>query len=178
MINDISEIKTMRISKGMTQKNLSEISGVSQAMIARIEKGDVSPSFSNVKRIIDALNQYNKNDIKISNIMSKKIISIPSDKSIKNAASKMRKYSISQLPVINEKKLVGMISEKNIAHALAENSEKNIVENIMDSPPPVVDIKTSFEVIKGLLEYTPVIIVSKKGKYSGLITRADLLSLI
>ena len=44
-----------RISKNMTQKELSEITGITQADISRIENGTRNPSLAMVKRIAAGL---------------------------------------------------------------------------------------------------------------------------
>ena len=45
-----------RIRAGLTQTQLSERSGISQADICRLEKGVRNPSLSLLKRLADALN--------------------------------------------------------------------------------------------------------------------------
>lgn len=53
---EISElIRSSRVEAGMTQKQLSELSGIPQANISRIESGKICPSVGALKRIADAL---------------------------------------------------------------------------------------------------------------------------
>ena len=49
-------ILNARIQAGLTQTQLSEKSGISQADICRLEKGTRNPSLSILKRLADALN--------------------------------------------------------------------------------------------------------------------------
>jgi Predicted transcriptional regulator with C-terminal CBS domains len=41
------ELERIRKQVGMTQKELAKLSRVSQSLIAKIERGDVDPSFKN-----------------------------------------------------------------------------------------------------------------------------------
>lgn len=48
-------IKKFRTEKGLTQKELGEIIGISQSAIGQLEKNENTPKFSTLKRIADAL---------------------------------------------------------------------------------------------------------------------------
>lgn len=58
------EIKIARISKNLTQKRLSELTGIAQADISKLEKGLLNPSIKLIKRITDAIGK--KLEIKIT----------------------------------------------------------------------------------------------------------------
>lgn len=51
----IEEIIKARHEKGISQKQLQEISGVSQPVIARMEKGYTSPQIETVLKVLNAL---------------------------------------------------------------------------------------------------------------------------
>ena len=55
MIITGSTIKKMRLEAGLTQKQLAELARVSQAHVAKIEKGRVDPRLSTVNRILQVL---------------------------------------------------------------------------------------------------------------------------
>ncbi len=46
----------LRVKNGLTQKKLSEISGVSPSIIAKIEIGKMIASKNNIKKLLTALN--------------------------------------------------------------------------------------------------------------------------
>ncbi len=48
----ISELIQARKEKGITQKQLEELSGVSQPVIARIERGTTSPNISTLTKLL------------------------------------------------------------------------------------------------------------------------------
>jgi len=107
--------------------------------------------------------------------MNPKVVSVSSIDNIKNAISKMRKLGISQMPVIEDHKAIGTISETIVLDALLENKGKT-VEDIMEDAPPIVSKKASIKLISDLLRHYPLVLVSKTGKLVGVITKADLLS--
>lgn len=69
-------------------------------------------------------------DVEISKIMSKPLISIDPDSSIREAARVMLKNKIRRLPVIKEDKLVGIIVVSDLARQL---SKKTITEEILEA---------------------------------------------
>jgi predicted transcriptional regulator len=86
----------------------------------------------------------------------------------------MKKYQISQLPVIDNHKLVGLVSESTILDALL-NSKATQVKDVMQESPPIVSKATSIQVVSNLLKHFPMVAVSEEGKLVGLITKSDLL---
>ena len=86
----------------------------------------------------------------------------------------MKKFDISQMPVIDDHKAVGLISESILLDALMENKGKKVAE-IMEEAPPTVSKTASIKVLSSLLHHYPMVLVSESGKLIGLITKADLL---
>ena len=176
MVIDIKEIKEIRKKLDLTQGQLAKRADVSQSLIAKIEAGRLDPTYSNAIKIFDALKDFGeKQEVKAEQIMSEKMISILPDDSIKDAITKMKKQGFSQLPVIQEHKAIGLISESDILDSLIENKGET-VEDIMEGAPPVVSGETSASVISNLLKYFQMVLVSKKGKLVGVITKTDLLA--
>lgn len=69
-------------------------------------------------------------DVKISEIVSKPLITIDPKSSLKDAARLMLKNKIRRLPVVTEEKLVGIITVSDFAQHL---SKKTITEQILDA---------------------------------------------
>lgn len=175
MTYELDEVKKIRKKLGMTQTQLANRAGVSQSLIAKIESGIIDPTYTKTKKIFNALSELEKKeDIKAEQLMMGKIISVPSDTSIKEAIAKMRKFQISQIPIIDDYKLVGLVSESTILDALL-NSKSTKVKEIMQEAPPIVSKKTSVQVVSNLLRHYPMVLVSEEGKLIGLITKSDLL---
>lgn len=185
-MEEISEIKYIRTELGITQEQLANASGVSQSLIARIERGDIDPRYSNVKAVFDTLKKLrekDKDEIRAENIMVQNIISVSRQDTVEYAAKIMKKHRISQLPVIDNDKVMGCISEKTIIDriVLGENlhelSGKKVGE-VMDSSVPVIDKKSSLSLVSILLEHSPAVIVTDEGTVRGIIAKADLLKFL
>ena len=172
---ELSEIKKIRKSLGLTQTDLAKRANVSQSLIAKIESGKIDPTFTKTKKIFDTLNDMeNKEEIKAEELMNRKVISISPDDNIKESVEKMKKFEISQMPVIDGHNVVGLVSESTLLDALI-NKKSNKIEEIMEESPPTVSKTASVKVVSSLLKHYPVVLVSESGKLAGLITKADLL---
>lgn len=176
MTYELNEIRVIRKKLGITQFDLAKRSNVSQSMIAKIEAGRLDPSYTNAQKIFIALEELGKKkELKAKDLMNKNIISIKPEENIRKVIQKMRKFQISQMPVIEEKRVVGFISESIVLDCFTKKGCE-YVKDIMKESPPIVPVETSIQVVSNLLKFYPVIMVSKGGNLLGLITKADLLS--
>jgi len=177
MENDLEEIKVMRKKLGLTQTELANISGVSQSLVAKIELKRIDPTFSKTKRIFETLqNLEHKSSTKAKEIMNKKIISIKVKDSIKDVLKKMRDYEISQIPVI-DKDVKGIVSESSILTQIQQG--KNIIDlkvnEVMSDTPPILSEESDVNLVTNMLKYHPIILISKYGRLTGVITKSDIL---
>ena len=172
---ELGEIKVIRKKLDLTQFELAKRAGVSQSLIAKIESGILDPTYTNAKKIFMALSDLEKKkELKAEDIVNKKIISINPDDDIKNAIYKMKKFQISQMPVIKDNKSIGFISESTVLENLTEK-KANFVKDIMEESPPIISKETSSQLISSLLKHYSMILVARGGNLIGLITKADLL---
>jgi len=173
---DLSEIKKIRKNLGLTQTELAKQSNVSQSLIAKIESNRIDPTFTKTKKIFETLNDMEKKDeVKAEELMNKKLVSVIPDEDIKDCISKMKKFEISQMPVIEDHKAIGLISESTLLESLMENKGKKVNDIMVDAPPTVAKT-ASIQVISNLLHHYPMVLVSESGKLVGLITKSDLLN--
>lgn len=175
MTYELEEVKKIRKKLGLTQTGLANRAGVSQSLIAKIESGRIDPTYTKAKRIFAALSELEKKeDMKAEQLMTSRIISVGSNDSIKDAIAKMKKSQISQLPVIDDHNMVGLVSESTILEALLSSKEAR-VRDVMQEAPPIVSRNTSVQIVSNLLRHFPIVIVSEEGKLVGLITKSDLI---
>ena len=64
--------------------------------------------------------------MQIKNLMSEDIITIDKDQNLSDALKLLRKHNVSRLPVINNKELVGIISERDIANKLGSSKYESM----------------------------------------------------
>lgn len=174
---EVAEIKNIRKRVGMTQGELAKLADVSQSMIAKIESGLLDPSYSNAKKIFAALDSLtNKKNIQIEQVMVKKIISVSPNDTLKDAIETMKKYGISQTPVIDGNSVAGFISEGILLDAIMNtHNPKARISEVMSEAPPIVAVSADIDAASHLLKYYPLVLVSDKGKLVGVLTKADLL---
>jgi predicted transcriptional regulator len=171
-----SSLKKLRTEARLTQKELAEMAGVSQAHIAKIERGKVDPRLSTVNRIFQALQTGKERRSK--DIMTEGVIfAKPSDNVLK-ASEVMVKNAVSQLPVSDRGRIVGTITEESIVRNLRSDLANEKVRNVMDPPLPTSSEEASIDSIRPLLERNAGVLVKRGSEVVGIITRSDLLKTI
>jgi predicted transcriptional regulator len=152
-------------------------------MINQIESGRCKPSYDTAKRIFEILLSMESNmSIKAGDICNKNLITIQSEESLSIAIHKMRDHSISQLPVFNGGRLVGILTEDNLAKIMVEHSGKDIhlirIVCVMEPPPPLVDASTPAKALNSLVRFDKSVLVGEKGTVVGIITLTDTLKIV
>ncbi len=169
-------LKKMREEIGMTQEQLAETVGISQAHVAKIENEKVNPRLSTVNKIMSVLKS--NSTLGCNGFTTKKVIYVSQKDSVNRAVKLMKKNDVSQLPVIDEGICVGSISDKTIIRNLDRISGSTKILQVMEEPLPTVNCGEEMEVIKTLLEYHPAILVTERGKIIGILTKSDLFDLL
>ena len=184
MLPSLDEIAKKRKMFGLTQKQLARMAGVSQSFIAKIESGKIDPSYNKVKAIFDVLEKMEtKVNHTAKKIFHKGVVGIQRNETIGKAISLMMKHGYSQLPVFDGEQVVGCISEKTILNQVTAGKElsqlsQGLVEEVMDEAPPQIDENAPLPLVSSLLHAYPAVLVTKKGKVIGIITKADLFKVI
>ena len=180
MLPSLEEIRKKRVSLGLTQGGLAKLSGVSQSLVAKIESGKAEPSYSNAKKIFEALDSLHaKEEKKAEEIMLSPVFSARISEPIGKTLSLMREKGVSQLPVLEEGVVVGTISENAVLSLIEkgyrmEDIRKTPVREAMEPALPQVGRSTRYSSVIQLLKESPAILVVEKGKILGIITKADL----
>ncbi|HLC75486.1 MAG TPA: CBS domain-containing protein [Candidatus Nanoarchaeia archaeon] len=179
--HDLSEIKKIRKKLGLTQSQLAKKASVSQSLIAKIEAEKLDPGYSKTKQIFDALEQLTQNEeLAAADIMNRKIMTAKANDSVADIIKIMKKHAISQMPVVDSEKPVGMISEHGILDSLSNGValQQQKAKDIMEDCPPIITPQTKISVFAHLLRYFPIVLIVSKGKLEGLISKADVIERI
>ncbi len=107
----------------------------------------------------------------------KNAITVPPTDSLAGAYRKMKMYDVSQLPVIEEGKLIGLLSETDILLAVMSNPKGFTipVADAMTKKLVTIGPKDGIESLPPIFEQGMIAIVMDKGEFLGLITPIDLL---
>ncbi|HIH11866.1 TPA: CBS domain-containing protein [Candidatus Woesearchaeota archaeon] len=182
MIQSLEQIRHLRKKYHLSQKDLAQRAGVSQSLIAKIESGSLDPTFTKAQHIFTALEKLqDTREVKAKQIMNTKVLIAGSHESLREIIKRMKNKGISQVPVMEKGKVVGMISENTILFKIAEHPTRiNTLTagEVMDNVPPIVGMETGLQTLLYLLQEFPVVLVAEKGETKGIISKTDVLGRI
>jgi cystathionine beta-synthase len=94
------------------------------------------------------------------------------------AFGRMKLYEVSQLPVLEDGRVVGFVDEEDLLHAVVHEPQKFSapVASVMSTKLTTVSIGESIDRVTEILDAGHVPLVLDGGKFIGLITRIDLLN--
>jgi len=124
--------------------------------------------------------------MKVKEFMTKKVIVVDKDVDLKYVLDLMKKHNITKIPVVENKKLMGMITDNNIVYKLGSIRKKGIpasrlhassvIDKEIDCISPNTDVDT---ILKKVGKPGPTILcVVENDMLVGVITKADLLPLV
>ena len=94
------------------------------------------------------------------------------------AYQRMKMYDVSQLPVMQEEKIVGIVDESDVLLHVHQNQERftDLVATAMVRELEVLDVSSPIDTLMPIFDAGKVAIVLEGEKFIGLITRIDLLN--
>ncbi|MDH5782788.1 MAG: CBS domain-containing protein [Candidatus Bathyarchaeota archaeon] len=116
---------------------------------------------------------------KVGDVMIKNVVTVDADATVKEAAEIMNKHEIGCLVVMKGKKLVGILTERDMLKRVlgeSRNPEKTKASEIMTTPvittSPTTDlVKAAKLMFENNVKKLPVV---SKGKLVGIVTLTDL----
>jgi cystathionine beta-synthase len=109
---------------------------------------------------------------------SKDTVTIGPDEPLANAYKRMKLYDVSQLPVVENDKLVGILDESDLLLAVADRADRfnDRVAGAMETELTEIDVKAPVKDLMPIFNRDFVAIVKQGEQFLGLITRVDLLN--
>ena len=184
MLPSLEEVAKKRRRLDLTQKQLARLAGVSQSLIAKLESRKIDPSYNKVKAIFDALQRLEiKTEARAEEVLHDKVVGVQKSDTVSKAVRLMTDHGYSQLPVFDGEHAVGSISEKTMLGQVLAGKDLTQVSmltagDIMEEAFPQVGEDAPLPLISGLLQVYPAVLISKKGKVVGIVTKADLLKML
>ncbi|KAA0002789.1 MAG: CBS domain-containing protein [Thermoplasmata archaeon] len=172
---DLKEILTTVGKPGLTMLLVIE----NDKLVGVVTKADLLPLVKGCK--------------KVKEVMTQEVFTVRPYERVIHARRIMLDNNIARIPVVDEGKVIGMLSDKEIAFAFAEvkksfplghqhhHVRELLVEDVMKIPAITIKEDESIEdATKKMMEYEigclPV--VDDEGKLKGIITRTDLVKLL
>lgn len=181
MTLDIRSIGPTRKKLGLTQLQLARLSGVSQSLIAKIESGEIDPTYSRALSIFHSLeNELNKrkDTKKVTDVMTKNIIHVGPADSLGKVIEIMKQKAISQLPVFDDRLCVGSVNDEMFVDWFTKYGnklDKIRVGEVMQECFPTIPNSTDLSLVVEMLRFHKAILVIGQGKAIGIITKSDLI---
>jgi cystathionine beta-synthase len=117
----------------------------------------------------------------IANHKDEPLVSVYAEELVSHAIAKMRKFNISQIPVMRDGKVVGSLDETHTYQLLVEDQSKlnAPISSIMQKAFPVVKESTSIEEISKLInKETPAVLVDLANGKFDIVTKQDIIAAI
>jgi cystathionine beta-synthase len=118
-------------------------------------------------------------DLIVAKYEDKSVVVVAPEDTLSTAYSRMKLYDISQLPVMEGNRIVGILDESDILLRVTANDEhafKQDVRSCMTHELETLAPRSSIESVIAELKKGLVVIVADEQRFYGLITRIDLLN--
>ena len=172
MFPSLNDIARRRHRLGMTQNGLAKLSGVSQSLITKIERGLVVPNYSLACEIFDVLErEEHRTERKARDVMHQPVMLLAPNDPVSKAISLAKRHAVSQFPVVQKDIVVGSIT----TGMLVGIGKDVLVSEVMNGPFPTVSGDTPISGVASLLKSSQAVIVVDGGSIRGIIAAENLL---
>jgi CBS domain-containing protein len=124
--------------------------------------------------------------MKVKEIMTSKVITVDKDESLKRVLDLMKKHNITKIPVLDQKKFFGLVTDNVIAYKLGSIRKRSVTASRLHASSvtekeiqiihPDEEVKN---IVKTVGEPGPTMLpVVEKDRLVGVVTKADLLPLV
>jgi len=178
-VDTLTEIRRRRVALGISLGELARAIGRSDATLSRIERGQIRPSYELVQRIfayLEAQEGLTTPRLTLGEIMHRPLVSVESKAPLAAAAQRMESGAYSQLPVVDDGRVVGSLSESALLRVLARSNANRVrVRDVVEPPYPVLDVGFPADLLPPLFGRYPAVLVTQQGELEGIVTKADLI---
>jgi len=177
----LSEIRRRRRALGLPLGEVARAVNRSDATLSRIERGQIRPSYELVQRILTYLEEKERalvTHLTATDVMTRQVRTVDAATSLVDAARLMEHHAISQIPVTENGRVTGSLSEAGVLRTLAQSSSRRSpprVRDVQENMYPQVDLDFPTDLLADLLARVPAVLVTHRGNLSGIITRSDLI---
>ncbi|MHA2251753.1 MAG: CBS domain-containing protein [Candidatus Kariarchaeaceae archaeon] len=181
MFPKLKEIKRIREKIGWSQAELASKADIAQSTITKYESGKQIPSYEIATKLFSVLLEEDiQLDPSVSEIMATKVITVSGKTKFGEVLDLMKEKSISQIPVVRNRTVIGTISETIALDLLDKYHNLRALrdeetEEIMGDALPTVPKSAKLKEVTPLLRHYGAVLIIDYGEVAGIITKADLL---
>jgi cystathionine beta-synthase len=124
---------------------------------------------------------FSKAEDLIKNHADKSLVIVKTEELVSHAIDRMKKYNISQIPVVDSDGFVGSVDESDVFRAFLDNKAlANVpIKEVMGKPYPIVKASTPVEEVSKLFtKENEAVLVELENKKFHIITKHDVISAI
>lgn len=124
---------------------------------------------------------FSKAEDLIKNHSDKSLVTVKTEELVSHAIERMKKYNISQIPVVDSDGFVGSVDESDVFRAFLDNKAlANVpIKEVMGKPYPIVKASTPVEEVSKLFtKENEAVLVELENKKYHIITKHDVISAI
>ena len=114
----------------------------------------------------------------IKNHLDLPLVTCEGEELVSHAVAKMKKHSISQIPIVSLGEFIGFVDDSHLFQALMEDTSfiNKPLSSVMQKPLPIVEKGTKLEDISKLIsKEVPAVLVHLEDKKYHIVTRHDLI---
>jgi cystathionine beta-synthase len=115
----------------------------------------------------------------VSKHSDKPLITLYAEELVSHAIAKMRKFGISQIPVLKNNQFVGSVDDSRIYQLLVDSPElrDSPISSVMQPPPPIVESTVHLDYLCKLINRdTPAVLVKFPNGNHHIVTRYDVIA--
>jgi len=124
--------------------------------------------------------------MKVKDVMTKDVITVDKDVNLEHVLNLMKKHEITKIPVVEDKKLVGMVTDNIIAYKLGSIRKRGVpasrlhASSVTDKDIDCINSETEVKtILKKVGKPGPTMLcVKDNDNLLGVVTKADLLPLV
>ncbi|HTT16448.1 MAG TPA: CBS domain-containing protein [Thermoplasmata archaeon] len=178
-MESLAELRRRRLALGIPLGELARAVGRSTATVSRIERGRIRPSYDLVQKVVaylDGREALASPRLTTQDVLRRPLISVEPSSSLAEASRRLEAGGFSQLPVVEDGRPIGSVSEASVLRALQTPASRRVrVRDILEPSYPVVDASFPADLLPALLTRYPAVLVASRGVLDGIVTKADLI---
>jgi predicted transcriptional regulator len=166
-------LRRLMQSRGIKATDLARQSGVSKGTISKIlNKPQFEPSYRIMRLLFKTVDSISNGNVRpVRDLMTRRVITADEDEAVSRVKKKMLDNSVSQLPVLSDGKVIGLITESSILG----NPRATVAKEALAFDYGVVSPDANALLLDKAVAQFQAILVMEGMKIVGILTKADFL---